>query len=327
MEDTFELLLQEWRQQINKRIASISTSQGPAILYEPVDYVLTGGGKRVRPVLVLLSCQAVGGRLEQALDAAVAIELLHNFTLVHDDIMDEDDTRRGRPTVHKKWNPAIAILAGDALYALSYRCLLQTDSPRLREIIELFTEGILTVCEGQAYDLEFEERLTVALPEYLDMIQKKTACLLDISARIGALIGNGSKAEVTALGNFATNLGCAFQIQDDLLDIISDEVTLGKTFGSDVKQRKQTFLLVHALSHADAKSHKELLRLLYGPQTNSQSVSAIRVIFERAGSLTAAREAIKSYLQRAEQSLEVLRPTKYRDCLLQLLNYISARNA
>ncbi|MFQ5649445.1 MAG: polyprenyl synthetase family protein [bacterium] len=325
VEETFKDVLRGWRQKINERLANIVETQKPALLYEPIRYVLQGGGKRIRPVMVLLSCQAVGGKPEWALDAAVAVELVHNFTLVHDDIMDEDDKRRGRLTLHKKWNQALAILAGDGLFALSYQTLLRTQSARIHEITNIFTNGILAVCEGQALDLEFEKREAVGLDDYLAMIQKKTARLLAISAEIGALIGNGGADEVKALGDFANNLGCAFQIQDDLLDITSNEGTLGKTFGSDIQQRKQTYLLVHAWRHADSDSKAQLQQLLSETEFNHAQVAAVKSIFDRVGSIQSAKAAIKQYTAAAEKSLEQLGYTLAKEKLMSLLRYVSTR--
>ncbi len=326
MEDTFIRLLHQWQQLINQRLAETVYNRQPAVLYQPIDYVLEGGGKRLRPILVLLSCAAVGGKPDAALDAAVAVELLHNFTLVHDDIMDEDDTRRGRPTVHTKWEPALAILAGDGLFALAYQALLRTQSPRIHEIARIFTDGILGVCEGQALDLDFETRKTVSMAEYLEMIQLKTAELLNVSARVGALVGGGTPAEVDALGDFAINLGYAFQIQDDLLDIISEQETLGKTVGSDVQQGKQTFLLIHALNEADDGTRESLLRLL-DVEIDGTQIRAVKDIFDKVGSSHAARAAVDSYLEKARTSLDVLNDASEKDRLLELVHFISRRNA
>lgn len=327
MEAQFKLLLQEWREEIHARLRHLVDEQEPSLLYEPIQYVLEGGGKRIRPVLLLLACRAVSGSVKKAWEAAIAIELLHNFTLVHDDIMDDDDTRRGRLTVHKKWTPDVAILAGDGLLALSYRILFRTHSDRFHDIANIFNEGIITVCEGQALDLAFESQETVSPDEYLEMIKKKTAGLLNISARIGAIIGGGSEDEVAAMGKFADNLGCAFQIQDDLLDITSDEQTLGKTFGSDVQQKKQTYLVIHALSHADSAGRVRLAEILSDSNTGEIEIREVRALFQKAGSLDAAKAAVSQFLASAQSNLDTLRKTPERSALFELVSYISTRNA
>lgn len=326
MEESFELLLQEWRSEINQRLSGLVEIQQVPTLYEPIQYVLDGCGKRIRPALLLLACRAVGGQVSQAWDAAIAVELLHNFTLVHDDIMDQDDTRRGRTTVHKKWTLNTAILSGDSLFALSYRSLLRTKTSNIRRISSVFTDGILAVCEGQALDLEFEKKQAVSLRQYIDMIGKKTAALLDCSARIGAMIGGGSRAEVSAVGAFATNLGLAFQVQDDLLDVTSDEATLGKTHGSDIQQKKQTFLLIHALANAGGDLLARLRRLLKG-KIGPYEINEIKGIFEQTGSINAARKAIAEYIAAARDSLQNLSISQEREHFLHLLSYIAGRQA
>ncbi len=327
MDNQFKFLLQEWREQIDRRLFQVLDRHHPAILYDPIQYVLEGGGKRIRPILLALSCKAVDGALEKCWDAAVAVELLHDFTLVHDDIMDRDDTRRGRATVHKKWNSDIALLAGDGLVALAFQSLLRTQSSKIHEIATVFTEGIIELCEGQAFDLEFETNGDVNLKDYLDMIGRKTARLLNVSAKLGGLIGNGNETEVQALGNFGYNLGCGFQIQDDLLDITSDEATMGKTYGSDVKRKKQTYLLVHALSEADSSIKEQLRFLLTKQEINRTQINEVKVLFEKAGSIDAAKFAINKYILSAKSNLDELHSTQGKELLLSFLKYISNRNA
>jgi len=327
VDEDFSLKLQEWKKIINYRLAKVLDSQGPPILYEPIKYVLQGGGKRIRPILLILACRSVGDEVDSCLDAAVAVELLHNFTLVHDDIMDRDDTRRGRLTVHKKWDSDIALLTGDGLVALAYQALLRTKSPGIDEIATIFTNGIVELCEGQALDREFETRTDVALDEYLRMIEKKTASLLSITAKIGAIIGDGNEVEVESLGNFGKNLGIAFQIQDDLLDITADEDILGKTFGSDVMRRKQTYLLVYALNHAIAKTKDNLNFLLSRHTIRTSEIMEIRTLFDKVGSIKAAKEAVQNYIYAAQQNLVNIKETRAKEDLHHFLNYISTRNA
>jgi len=327
VDDKLALLLQEWKENIDEKIVSVVDGREPEILYDPIEYVLVGQGKRIRPLLLLLACHAVGGAIAACWDAAVAVELLHNFTLVHDDIMDEDDTRRGRPTVHKKWNVSVSLLAGDGILALAYSSLLKTRNQRLPQLVDIFTEGLVDVCEGQALDLAFETRGCVDLDEYLCMIGKKTARLLNMSAKMGALIGGGSDAEVRALGDFAYNLGLAFQIQDDMLDILSDEATIGKTYGSDVKQKKQTYLLIHALSHAGQAKREELLGLLSDSDINEADLRRVKTLFEEVGSVESGTSAVENHVRAAVRNLEQLQPGPGRQYLHAFLDAIHRRDA
>lgn len=325
--DIFNLKLDRLRQILNAHLREYGSRKEPFSLYEPVKYVLDGGGKRIRPILLILSCQAVGGNPEMVYDAAIAVELLHNFTLVHDDIMDRDDTRRGRPTVHKKWDIDTALLAGDGLVALAYRALLRTHSQRIAEVAATFTDGLVELCEGQALDREFESRANVRPDEYLQMIEKKTASLLSVSTKMGAILGNGDAEEVQALREFGLNLGRAFQIQDDLLDITANEKILGKTYGSDILRRKQTYLLVHALSNADA-SHKKIINsFLLKPDIDKEGIAEIKALYKKIGSIEAAEEAVKGYIHLAQMNLAKIPVSQSRDDLLEFLDYISNRSA
>ncbi len=326
MQNRTEFQLREWQKQLDSRLVGFVDSQEPVSLYAPIRYVLESGGKRIRPVMLLLCCEAVGGDVEEAWDAALAVELLHDFTLVHDDIMDEDDTRRGRPTVHKRWSRDIAILAGDGLFSLAYRSLLKTRSPRLHEILNVFNEGVLAVCEGQAFDMEFEARAEVSLSDYLGMIGRKTARLLQVSAQIGALVGNGEPGEVAALSAFANNIGLAFQIQDDLLDILSDETILGKTHASDIQQKKQTYLVVHALANSNEAATARLRQFLF-EETGRVDIDEVKRLFHTTGSVRSAREAISQYVASAEACLDAIAQPPRREGLRCLLNRIAERKA
>jgi len=312
---------------INERLQQVFVHQTPATLYDPMGYVLEGGGKRIRPVLLILSCQAVNGKLESCLDAAVAVELLHNFTLVHDDIMDNDDTRRGRPTVHKKWDVDVALLAGDGLLAFAYQYLFRTRSPRIAEIAQIFTDGIIEICEGQALDREFESRRDVSLDEYLIMIRKKTASLLNLSARLGGIIGNGQPAEIEALGEFATNLGLAFQIQDDLLDITSAQEVIGKTYGSDVMRKKQTYLSIHAFTQGRVSSRQRLDEIFAKPAIEKNDILLVKELFEQCGSLAEAQRVIQHYLKSANEHLQRLPASDAKNGLNKFLEFISSRRS
>lgn len=290
---------------VEDKLLTITKKISPAGIYEPMRYILDCGGKRIRPMLLILSCEAVGGKAENALDAAVAIEILHNFTLVHDDIMDNADTRRGRETIHKKWDRDTAILAGDGLIGYAYKSLLQTNSPRIQDIAKSFTEAIIEVCEGQSYDKEFETRRKVRPDEYIMMIDKKTSELLKCCAEIGAMIGGGTEDEIASLKLYALNIGLAFQIQDDLLDITADEKEFGKKIGGDLREGKKTFLLLKAIETAKDEKDKELLHFVIenkGVKTDEQ-VLQIKELYERLGVISAAAEKVEEFTASANAHL------------------------
>ena len=243
----FERRYERYKDLVNTRLESFIEKKSPSGIYDPLKYILAGGGKRIRPVLLMLCCEAAEGKPADALHAALAVETLHNFTLIHDDIMDNANTRRGKETVHRKWDRDTAILSGDALLGLAYESLLKTKSLKIGEIAKVFNNGIIEVCEGQSFDKEFELKTTVSLKEYIMMINKKTSQLLVCCAKIGVLIGNGKKSLLNAMENYALNIGLAFQIQDDLLDIFADEKKFGKNIGGDLREGKKTYLLLKAL--------------------------------------------------------------------------------
>jgi geranylgeranyl diphosphate synthase type II len=323
----FEARWAYWKELIEERLRQAAAQSHPVSLYEPIRYTLEGGGKRLRPILLLLASAAVGGRLERCLDAAVAVELLHNFTLVHDDIMDQDDTRRGRPSVHVRWDADVALLAGDALLVLAYQQLAKTGSEELPRLFGLFSAGTLDICEGQALDREFETAAVVTLDDYFHMIEKKTARLLALSCEMGAILGGGSETQVRALREFGGLLGRAFQVQDDLLDLIAEEKTLGKTIGSDLAQKKRTFLLVHALSAASPSQRDRIEAILALPSIGASEVSAMRAIFEETGSLQAAQQSVEGTIRKAREQLARLPASQARDDLEALLLKVLKRNA
>ena len=300
-------------------------SREPISLYEPMRYTIAGGGKRLRPILVVLACEAVGGTIKDSLHAAVAVELLHNFTLVHDDIMDRDDKRRGRATVHKKWNESVAILAGDGLLALAYDSLMRIHSPRIKIIGKLFSEALLEVCKGQALDSEFETRDQVAMADYFTMIDKKTAKLFAMACQIGALCGGGSESDAAKLRQFGEQFGRAFQVQDDLLDITSEEKILGKSFGSDIRQGKKTFLLIHAWQNASDNDRELMKRILALPRTRLKEVQQMKVVFDKLGTLDAAKVEINKALDLAKNCLQGLPKSQARAALEKLVESVAER--
>lgn len=290
---------------IEDKLLTFTTKVSPVGIYEPMKYILDGGGKRIRPMLLILCCEAVGGKADDALNAATAIEILHNFTLVHDDIMDNADTRRGRETVHKKWDRDTAILAGDGLIGYAYKSLLHTKSDRIQDVAKSFTEAIIEVCEGQSYDKEFELRKKVKIDDYIMMIDKKTSELLKCCAEIGALIGNSSQKEIDALKLYALYTGLAFQIQDDLLDITADEKKFGKKTGGDLYEGKKTYLLLKAIEVATDVEDKEFLHYITESKgvKNDAEVQKAKGIYEKYGVMDSAAKKVEEYTMMANEEL------------------------
>lgn len=300
------MTLDPMRAQIEKRLKVLLSGGTPENLYEPMAYLLKAGGKRIRPLLVLLSCKAVNGKTRDALNAAAAVEILHTFTLVHDDIMDHDDLRRGLPAVHIRWDEPTAILAGDGLVTLAYRTLLKTRHPDLVEILNIFTDGLLELCEGQALDKAFESRKQIPLTDYLVMIEKKTSKLIEVSCEIGAVLGNARAQQRTALKRFAKKLGTAFQIQDDLLDVDADSSILGKPAFSDIMERKKTFLTIHFDENASPVQKKQFERLFGKMDLSEKDTADIRRLFEQTGTLSATRRLIHRLINESVTALKCL---------------------
>jgi len=300
-----------YKYRVNHYIETIlppASAGEPKNLYEPIRYAMEGNGKRLRPLLLLITCEALSGKIDEALPAAAAVELMHNYTLIHDDIMDRDLTRRGRPTVHCKWDADVALLAGDGLLTLSYRSLLRTRSSNLQCAAQVFTDGLIELCEGQCRDRDFEHDDGVTIPQYLHMIRQKTARFFSICTEMGALLAGAPEAKIKLVRRFGESLGLAFQIQDDLFDITVSPAVLGKDFGSDVKRRKRTFLYVHTMTQG-APGHRDALQQIFRqPEISDAEVLTAQRIFNDAGSLTAAEMAFHEHLQAARQCLQRLEP-------------------
>jgi geranylgeranyl diphosphate synthase type II len=299
-------LYESERKKINKILSTAFKNRTPGSLYEPGSYILNSGGKRLRPLLVLLTAKAVGGKFTNAYNSAAAVEMLHNFTLVHDDIMDNADKRRGRLTLHKKYDNNTAILVGDSLLSIAYEYLLKDCNGNAKQVISAFTKGLIEVCEGQSLDTDFESRKNVSLSEYIVMIKKKTAAMAEMCCRIGALLGGGSKSQVNALGSYGSNLGIAFQIQDDLLDISADEEKFGKTIGGDLVEGKKTFLFLEALEKSKGEQRKKLLKVIERKGIRRNQVLTYKKIYEELGVLDDARKEIRSYTNKALKSINLL---------------------
>lgn len=245
-------------EKINQHIADLNFSRPPKGLYDPVEYVLSLGGKRIRPLLMLMAYNLYRDDVEQAYPSATAIEVYHNCTLLHDDLMDNADVRRNKPTIHKVWDDNTAILSGDAMLILAYRYLADTPVEYLKPVLDLFNETALEICEGQQMDMEFERRHNVTVDEYLEMIRLKTAVLLAASLKIGAMLGGATEKDAKLIYDFGIHIGLAFQLQDDYLDVYGDPAVFGKKIGGDICCNKKTFMLIKAMEKADMAQKEEL---------------------------------------------------------------------
>ncbi len=290
---------------INKAIAETKYNAKPAELYEPISYLMKLGGKRMRPVLVLVSTELFGGDVLKALDAAIGIELFHNFTLMHDDIMDKAPLRRGNPTVHVKWNESAAILSGDVMFVEAYKLMIRVDDSILRKVLDIFSDTASGVCQGQQADMNFEKRDHVSLDEYIEMIRLKTAVLLAGSMQIGALIGGAEKEQADLLYEFGENLGLAFQLQDDILDVYGDPEKFGKQVGGDILADKKTFLLIKARELAKGESASELDIWLNKPDVlPDNKVNAITSVYNSLGVRKLAEAEMENYVRKALNALD-----------------------
>ncbi len=306
----FHKSYEQQRKIVDKKLLKSVDNRKPESLYGPSHYILQGGGKRLRPILLLFSTDSVGGKFSGAYNAAVAVELLHNFTLVHDDIMDNAEKRRGRLTLHIKYNVNTAILSGDSLLSIAYEYLLRDCKNNCKEVFSAFTEGLVQVCEGQSLDKDFETTKDVSLNDYISMVGKKTAALSEMCCRVGALLGNGSKRQVEALASYGRNIGIAFQIQDDLLDVIGEESKFGKKIGSDIVEGKKTYLFIKAFMKAKGKNKDYLYGLIKNRGVKSSQVARFKKIYETLGVLEDAEKDVTKYSNKALSSLEILHEDK-----------------
>ncbi|WP_396151399.1 polyprenyl synthetase family protein [Flavobacterium sp.] len=276
----------------------------PKNLYEPIDYILRLGGKRMRPVLTLLSTEIFDADFKKALSAATAVEVFHNFSLVHDDIMDDAPLRRGKETVHEKWNLNTGILSGDAMLILAYQYFESYEPTIFRDLAKLFSKTALEVCEGQQYDVDFETREDVSIPEYLKMIEFKTAVLVGAAMKMGAIIAETSKENANLIYDFGLNLGIAFQLQDDYLDCFGNPETFGKQVGGDIIENKKTYLYLKAMEFAKAEEREQLLHLYsIQPNDNSEKIESVKEFFNQTGASKATQKAIEEYTMKAFETL------------------------
>ena len=312
---------------MNAHIAGISFERSPKGLYEPVSYVLSLGGKRIRPVLMLLAYNLFKEDVTSILGPATGIEVYHNYTLLHDDLMDRADKRRGKATVHKVWNDNTAILSGDAMLVLAYQFMAQCASDKLEEVMSLFSQTALEICEGQQYDMDFESRKDVTEKEYLEMIRLKTSVLLAASLKIGAILGGASSEDANCLYDFGMNLGVAFQLKDDLLDVYGDPLVFGKNIGGDILCNKKTYLLIKAFEHAQPEELKALNAWVDNRSfVPEEKIVAVTELYNRIGVKQLCELQIAAYSERAEQSLQsVSLPESRKLELVKLMQKLMVR--
>jgi geranylgeranyl diphosphate synthase type II len=322
-------MIKQLQQQVEEKLAEINWNIEPIGLYQPIDYVLSLGGKRIRPVLTLLACKLFSDNEQAAMPAALAIEVFHNFTLLHDDVMDRADTRRGMPTVHKKWNDNTAILSGDAMLIKAYQFLQQVSADKLPHLLPLFSQTAVEVCEGQQYDVDFENSLDVTLPQYLEMIRLKTAVLLAAGLKMGAIIGGANNQDAQALYDYGINLGLAFQLRDDYLDSFGDAAIFGKKIGGDICCNKKTFLMITALQKAQGEDLQALQNWMNCNDTNrfEEKVQAVLAIYRKLHIDTLCEEAIHNYFTKSVGSLEnVQLADNKKEILIKFANDLMGRN-
>ena len=288
-------------------LAQIQLPEEPKDLYAPIIYSMSGGGKRIRPTLLLLVCEAFGGKLQDALPAASAVEMFHNFTLLHDDIMDNADVRRGKPSVFARWGENVAILSGDAMMIYAYRLLSGAPADKLPRIMDIFTTMALQVCEGQQYDMDFEKRQKVSVVEYMNMIELKTSVLLAGAAMIGAVLGDASEGDCKKIYRYALELGLAFQQQDDLLDSYGTVEELGKRIGGDILEGKKTCLMLNAMSRA-TESDRDILRSTHldAKLSEEEKIARVKEVYDRYDVPRTIQQQISLRFERALAILDTL---------------------
>ena len=301
------LAIEEYRTEFVSYLKKRVTTKEPKSLYEPITYILDLGGKRLRPILTLLSTEVFGCDFKKAMNAALAIEMFHNFSLVHDDIMDNAPLRRGKATVHEKWNINTGILSGDAMLIYAYQLFEDYDGDVFRDLAKLFSKTALEVCEGQQYDVDFETRTDVTINEYLMMIEYKTAVLVAAALQMGGIIANVSIKKQNTIYDFGKYLGLAFQLQDDYLDAFGDPKTFGKQVGGDIIQNKKTFLYLKALELGTPQQKKELSDLFsIQPSDATTKINTIKEIFVASSAAKETVQEIEKYTQKAFAVLDKL---------------------
>ena len=297
--------LSYYQEIISNHFNTLIVNEEPANLYEPIKYILSLGGKRMRPVLTLMATEVFDADCKKSLAAATAVEVFHNFSLIHDDIMDDAPLRRGNETVHEKWNINTGILSGDAMLILAYQYFEQYEPNIFQELAKLFSKTALEVCEGQQYDVDFETREDVTIPEYLKMIEYKTAVLVGASMKMGAIVAQTSEENKNLIYDFGLNLGIAFQLQDDYLDAFGNPETFGKQVGGDIIENKKTYLYLKAMEFAKPEEKEQLLHLFsIQPNDNTEKINSVKEIFNNTGASQETKNAIEKFTLKAFETLE-----------------------
>ena len=311
---------------INHEIAKLNWEREPKGLYAPIAYTMAAGGKRVRPQLAMIACGIFGGNEQEVAPAAMALEVFHNFTLLHDDVMDKAEVRRGRPTVHIQWNENTAILSGDQMMIEAYKLLAEAPADKLHKVLRLFNEMATEICEGQQYDVDFESQEHVTIEEYLKMIRLKTSVLLATALQIGSYLAGANESKQEALYQFGINVGLAFQIQDDILDVWGDPKTFGKAVGGDISCNKKTYVYLTAQKLADDELTEELHQW-YGSvlDDNTEKIAAVNGIFEQLNVRAACEAVVEDYTQKALLILDTLPQNAATEQLRQLANKLNTR--
>lgn len=318
--------LKNYSQYVEENLTQIDIPQAPFGLYDPMRYFLTIGGKRIRPILTLLATELFGGKKEDSISQALAIEVFHNFTLIHDDIMDEAPLRRGKTTVHKKWNSNTGILSGDVLMIKSYQLLSQVDAEKLPEVLRIFNETAIEVCEGQQMDMDFETRNDVTIHEYIEMIRLKTSVLLGASLLIGATVAGASNEDKKQLRIFGENIGIAFQIQDDILDLYADADKFGKLVGGDILANKKTILMLSALSKANASQIK-IAHQITELDNPAIKIEKTKELFDHLEVRKESKEYMDRHYNMAMNALNSISVAdEQKASLIELSNYLISRD-
>jgi geranylgeranyl diphosphate synthase type II len=314
---------------INKGLDDLQLDRQPFGLYKPIRYVLGMGGKRVRPVLMLLIYNVYKNDLEKALPVAIGLETYHNYTLLHDDVMDRAEVRRGHPCVHKVWDENTAILSGDSMLVMAYQLVSQCPSENLKEVLDLFTATALEIGEGQQYDVDFEKRLDVRADEYIEMIRLKTSVLLACAMKLGAIMGGASEKDAQLLYSIGESVGLAFQLQDDMLDVYGDYETFGKRIGGDILCNKKTYMLIKALEGADAEQRAELERWLSATDyVEEEKISAVTALYDAIGVREICQNLINEYFNKAQGLLDELSlPVEQKRVLWQYILTLLGRKS
>ena len=310
--------ISHYQELISEYFSELHLAKEPKNLYEPIEYILALGGKRMRPILTLMATEVFDVDCKKAIPAATAIEVFHNFSLVHDDIMDDAPLRRGNETVHEKWDINTGILSGDAMLILAYQHFEEYEPKIFRALAKLFSKTALEVCEGQQYDVDFETRDDVTIPEYLKMIEYKTAVLVGAAMKMGALVAETSEENANLIYDFGLSLGTAFQLQDDYLDAFGDPETFGKQVGGDIIENKKTYLYLKAIQFGEADQKEQLLHLFsIHPSDNSEKINSVKELFIQTGASEATQKAIHDFTFKAFETLEKMNISSYKKIMLR----------